>query len=470
MQKPTLPLLLGLSGLAALTGCDSKKQKALRPNIIYILADDMGYGALECYGQKLIKTPNLDRMAAAGIRFTQHYSGTSVSAPSRCSLMTGMHCGHAYIRGNRQGQPYGQLQLPDSIITVGEMLKQAGYFTGMIGKWGLGVENSVGDPNKQGFDFFYGYYCQLYAHNSFPPFLWRNGMKENLPNEVVWSPKDDWSRGQGSYATKKVNFSNDLFCNEALTFLEINKDTSFFLYLPFTLPHSNGEAPKGEQNEVPSLGIYANEKWTPEQKAYAAMITRLDSCVGLIIDKLRALDIDSNTLVIFTSDNGADEPDIFNNNAGFRGIKRDLYEGGTREPFIAFWPGMIKAGTTSDHVSAFWDFMPTACELAGIDAPATDGISYVNALLGKEQKKHDFLYWEIYDGKGDKQALRMDNWKAVINKAGQENDTLELYDLATDLYETKNVANEHPDVVDKMRKLIDQEHSASAVFPLKREI
>ena len=481
MNHQNSHLFIGLSGIISLnifSGCSGSKneQKQIyHPNIIFILADDMGYGDLGCYGQKLIKTPNLDLMAAKGIRFTQHYSGTSVSAPSRCCLMTGLHCGHAYVRGNKEADPYGQLPLPDTIATVAELLKKAGYQTGMIGKWGLGVENTSGDPAKHGFDFFYGYYCQLLAHNSFPAFLYRNGVKENLSNEVVWTSKNDWTRGNGSVATKRVTFSNDLFCNEAITFINNHQKNPFFLYLPFTIPHDNDEAPEGHRNEVPSLGIYENENWTPDEKAYAAMITRLDSYVGTILSKLKELKLDSNTLVIFSSDNGAENKNVFNSNGGLRGKKRDLFEGGLREPLIAYWPGKIKSSSVSDHISAFWDFMPTACELAGTEIPKnTDGISYVNALLGKEQKKHKFLYWEIMDGvwggKGPKQAIRMDNWKAVIPDAGNESDTIQLFDLTTDLFETNNIAAQHPEILNDMKDIFSKEHVASKEFPLKREM
>jgi arylsulfatase A len=475
MKIHSSQLLIGFSGIAVMhtfSECSSEKenQKALRPNIIYIMADDLGYGDLGCFGQKLIKTPNLDQMGANGIRFSQHYCGTSVSAPSRCCLMTGMHCGHAYIRGNRQGEPYGQLPIPDSIVTVAELMKQAGYTTGLFGKWGLGVENTSGDPQKQGIDEFYGYYCQLMAHNSFPPYLFHNGQKEMLRNEVKWSSKDDWTKGMGSIATKRIDYSNDFFFSHAIDFIEKNKDKPFFLYLPTTIPHSNGEEPEGKRNESPTLAPYQNEKWTDDQKAYAAEITRMDSCIGEIVAKLKQLHLDSNTLVIFTSDNGADSPDIFENNGGLRGIKRDLYEGGLREPFVAFWPGKIQPGSVSEHISAFWDFMPTACELAGVEPPKnTDGISYVNALQGKEQKKHEFLYWEIMDGNGPKQALRMDNWKAVINNAGNINDTIELYDLSTDLYEKNNVASQHPEIVTKMNDIINKEHTPSPIFKFKKE-
>lgn len=464
--------LAGLSLVA--TACNQKgkepdNQPEAKPktNIIYILADDLGYSDIGSYGQKLIKTPNLDRMAAEGMVFTQHYAGTSVSAPSRCVLMTGMHTGHAVVRGNKQVEPYGQMQLPDSTVTVAELLKQAGYVTGMFGKWGLGVENTAGDPNRQGFDLFYGYYCQVLAHNAFPEFLFRNGQKEMLSNVVTYLDTSHWTKGLGSYATEQKEYSNDLFFNDILKFVEQNKDTSFFVYFPTIIPHNNGEAPAGFMNESPTLEPYTNENWTREQKAYAASVTRLDSYVGQLMGKLKELGIDKNTLVIFTSDNGPEFTEIFEGNAPFKGKKRDLYEGGLREPMIAWWPGSIKPGSKTDYISAFWDFLPTACEIAGVQPPAgIDGISYLPTLLGKEQPQHDYLYWEFHE-QGGKQAVRKGQWKAVRTGLNQNPDApVELYNLTDDIGETKNVATEYPDIAAQMLEIMKKEHRPDPEWPL----
>jgi len=428
-----------------------------RPNIIFIIADDLGYGDIGCYGQQIIKTPNIDRMAAEGLRFTQHYAGTSVSAPSRCVLMTGVHTGHAVVRGNLQAEPYGQMPLPDSVVTVAELLKEAGYVTALYGKWGLGVENTPGDPQRQGFDEFYGYYCQVLAHNAFPEYLYHNGKKELLSNKVVYEPKDSWTKGLGSYATDKKEYSTTLFFEKAKQFVEANKDTIFFLYLPITTPHDNGEAPKGEKFESPTLEPYAHENWSDDKKRYAASITLLDKYVGELLNHLKTLGIDKNTLVVFTSDNGGEAPDMFNSNAPFRGKKRDLYEGGIRVPFIAWMPGRVKAGLVTDQVATFWDFLPTACELAGVFPPENiDGISYVATLLDRSraQKQHEYLYFEFHE-QGKKQAIRKRDWKAVrLNVSENPDGEIELYDLATDSIEANNVAAQHPDIVKKMNELM----------------
>lgn len=451
--------------LAVFAGCNDKTKKTKEvksPNIIYIMADDMGYGDLGCYGQDSIQTPNIDKMAEQGMRFTQHYAASTVCAPSRCGLITGMHMGHAEIRGNMQAEPHGQVPLTDQAVTVAELMKDAGYITGMIGKWGLGIEGSEGDPNRQGWDFFYGYTDQVLAHNYYPEYLVRNGEHEMLKNEVKYLDTAAWHKGYGSYATKKVEYSNDLFTDEALSFIKENRDTSFFLYLPYTIPHNNGEAPEGQKQEVPDYGIYADKDWPSDTKGYAAMITRLDDYVGQIFAQLKAAGIDKNTLVIFTSDNGPMQESheftkFFNSNGNLRGGKRDLYEGGIRVPFIAQWPGKIKPGTESTHISAFWDFLPTACELAGINIPDnTDGISYLPELLGKEQKKHEYLYWE-FPAKSSKQAVRKVNWKAVRTNLMEDPDALvELYDLSQDIAEENNIADQHPEVVKDMRTIMEE--------------
>jgi arylsulfatase A-like enzyme len=405
---------------ATLTGCTKpmgllgSEQAVSKPNVIFVLADDLGYGDLGCYGQKQIRTPNIDRMAAEGLRFTDHYAGSTVCAPSRCSLMTGLHTGHTYVRGNREIKPMGQLPLPADTPTVPKMLKQAGYTTALIGKWGLGGPDSTGTPNRQGFDYFFGYLCQRHAHNYYPEFLFRNDERVPLDNEVAGDRPD----GAG-VATKKIQYSYDLMAEEALKFVEANKDGPFFLYLAITIPHANNEAGK-QGMEVPDYGVYAGKDWPDAQKGHAAMITRLDRDMGRLMQKLKDLDIDENTIVFFTSDNGPHreggaDPDFFDSNGPLRGIKRDLYEGGIRVPLIARWRGRIDAGRTTDHVSAFWDFMPTFAVLSGQKPPAdTDGLCMVPTLLGRteKQKKHKFLYWEFHE-RGSKQAVRMGRWKAV---------------------------------------------------------
>jgi len=435
-----------------------------KPNIIFILADDLGYGDLGCYGQKQIQTPNLDRLAAEGMRFTDHYAGTTVCAPSRCSLMTGLHTGHTYVRGNHEIQPMGQLPLPADTVTLPKVLQKAGYTTALIGKWGLGGPGSTGTPNKQGFDYFFGYLCQRHAHNYYPAFLFRNDERVPLKNEVP----DGRADGAG-VATKKVEYSADLTEQEALQFVAGNRQGPFFLCFTGTLPHANNEGGKNGM-EVPDYGIYADKDWPQPDKGRAAMISRLDRAVGRIVQKLKDLGLENNTLVFFASDNGPHRegganPEFFHSSGPFRGIKRDLYEGGIRVPLIARWPGRIKAGVVTDHVSAFWDFLPTLAELAGAPSRAgTDGISLLPTLLGRpeQQKRHEFLYWEFHEG-GSIQAVRMGRWKAVRTFG----EPLELYDLQTDTGETRNVAGNHPDVVAQIEKYLTTARTESKFWPLK---
>ncbi len=438
----------------------AKETKEKKPNIIFIIADDLGYGDLGCYGQKIIKTPNLDKMAAEGLKFTQHYAGCTVCAPSRCCLMTGKDTGHAFIRGNREIQPEGQYPIPADTITVARILKKAGYTTGCIGKWGLGGPESSGEPNKQGFDHFFGYLCQRQAHRFYPDYLWRNGEKVELNRET---------------------YSHDLMAEETLDFIKKNKDRPFFLYIPFTIPHAELKVPvdsmdqyKGKFEEEPFAGAgnYGAQRFP--KAAYAGMVTRMDRDVGRIFDLLKELDIDDNTLVMFTSDNGphhegGNDPHFFNSNGSLKGIKRDLYEGGIRVPMLARWPEKIKAGTTTDHISAFWDFLPTCADLAGAEKPEeVDGISMAPLLQGspKRQKEHDFLYWEFHysGGRGIKQAVRMGKWKAVRNGLGKP---LELYNLNKDLGEEKNVASEHQEIIEKIEDYLKDARVESEIFPLK---
>jgi arylsulfatase A-like enzyme len=449
----------------ALSSCASLEQIAgrgrKRPNIIFILADDLGYGDLGCYGQKTINTPNLDRMAEQGMRFTDHYAGSTVCAPSRCALMVGQHTGHCLVRGN------ARVPLRPEDVTVAELLKGAGYATGIIGKWGLGEADSTGIPNKQGFDYWLGYLNQRHAHNYYPDYLWRN--EEKVPLKNVVKPVNP----PGGVATERVEYSHDLFAKEALAFVEENKGREFFLYLAYTIPHANNEA-RQKGMEVPSLGQYADKDWPEPQKGHAAMITWMDRDIGRLFAKLKQLGIDKDTLVLFSSDNGPHkeggaDPAFFESWGPLRGYKRALYEGGIRVPMLARWPGKIKAGSITNHVSTFWDFLPTCTELAGTEAPKNiDGISYLPTLLGKrkKQKKHEFLYWEFHE-QGKRQAVRMGDWKGVrLNVAKNPDGPVELYNLKDDLSEKHNVADEHPEIVAKIAKYMKEARTPSQHWPL----
>ncbi|HUU92787.1 MAG TPA: arylsulfatase [Phycisphaerae bacterium] len=459
---------LGAVGAAA-AGCALERTKDARataapaglprkPNIIFILADDLGYGDVGCFGQTRIKTPSLDRLAAEGMRFTQAYAGSTVCAPSRCTLMTGLHTGHCWVRGN------ARVPLRPDDVTVAELLKAQGYATGIIGKWGLGEPETTGIPNRQGFDYWFGYLNQHHAHNYWPSYLWRNEERVQLKNVV---PKED--AVGGGVASQRVEYSHDLFAAEALGFVEKHKKGPFFLYLALTIPHANNEAGKTGM-EVPGDEPYAAESWPQQQKNHAAMITRMDRDIGRLMALLEQLGIDDQTLVIFTSDNGPHreggaDPDFFDANGPLKGIKRDLYEGGIRVPTMARWPGRIEAGSVSDHAWAFWDFLPTACELAGAPVPKDiDGLSFVPALLGKPQEAHECLYWEFHE-RGISQAVRMGNWKGV--RRGSRTAATELYDLAKDLGEATNVAADHPDVVKKIEDLFAAARTDNPNFPVR---
>lgn len=427
-----------------------------KPNIIFILADDLGYGDLGCYGQKRIKTPCLDALAAEGMRFTQVYAGSTVCAPSRCCLMVGQHTGHCFVRGNA----YNNLRPED--VTVAEVLRQSGYVTALIGKWGLGQLGSTGHPLRQGFDTYFGYLDQGHAHNYWPTFLVRGDQKVRLPNVVP----NELPSGAG-VASERVQYSHDLFAQEALDFLAARKDRPFFLHLTYTIPHANNEA-KDKGMEVPDLGIYKDTDWPDAEKGKAAMITRMDADVGRLIARLRELGIDRDTLVLFSSDNGPHreggaDPKFHNSSGPLRGIKRDLYEGGIRVPTLARWPGRIKPGSVSDHVWAFWDFLPTAAEVAGAKAPeGLDGISFLPALLGQPARQHEFLYWEFHE-RGFFQAVRMGDWKAVRRNLG----ATELYDLARDIGETTDVARDHADVVKRIEAYLAAARTASPQWPIR---
>lgn len=461
---------LCLSILIVFYSCAPVEQEPPNPNIIYILADDLGYGDLGCYGQETIKTPEIDKMAAEGMRFTSHYSGSTVCAPSRCTLMTGLHTGNARVRGN------ATVPLQPDDVTVAELLQDAGYSTALIGKWGLGEAGSSGTPNKKGFDYFFGYLNQIRAHNSYPDYLWRNEQKVPLDNKIEII-QDTYAKGIGSVAREKNTHSHDLFTSEALEFIENNKDSAFFLYLAYTIPHANNEGIKMGQigMEVPDLGIYAEEEWPEAQKAHAAMITYMDRDVGSILAKLQELQIDERTFVFFTSDNGPHaeggaDPEFFDSNGALKGMKRALYEGGIRVPAIAWWPGRIAAGTTTDHQSAFWDFLATACDIAEVNLPtSTDGISYLPVMTGTEQSTHDYLYWEFFE-QGGRTGIRKGNWKAVrYDMSSDPEAPIELYDLTTDISEENNIAGEHPEVVAEMDQLMKTARTPSEEFKFNYE-
>ena len=459
---------------AIVVGLAMSDAAAQKPNIIFIMADDLGYGDLGCYGQKIIKTPNLDRMAAEGMKFTDFYAGATVCAPSRCVLMTGKHLGHCTVRGN--ADPIRQSLAPDD-LTVADLLKKAGYATGMFGKWGLGEENTPGLPHLQGFDAFFGYLSQHHAHNYYPEFLWhiegQNVRKARLRNVLRRDGKSYEEMGAG-IASKKVDYSHDLIAAEALKFLDANKDRPFFLYVPLTIPHANNEGNRltGNGQEVPDFGPYADENWPDQDKGQAAMITRMDADVGRILARLKKYGIDERTVVMFTSDNGhhdegGHDTDRFDPNGPLRGMKRDLYEGGIRVPMLARWPGRVKASTVSGHIGYFGDLMATAAGLAEVETPqGLDSVSFLPTLLGQasSQKQHDYLYWEFYE-QGSKQAVRMGRWKAV--RAPMFDGPTELFDLDADLGEEDNIAPKNPDMVAKMESIMDGAHVHSPNWLVK---
>jgi arylsulfatase A-like enzyme len=458
--------VLALCVLLATAGILAAQDTRRRPNILLIVADDLGYGDLGVYGQKAIQTPVLDRLAAEGLRFTDHYAGSTVCAPSRSALFTGLHTGHTPVRGNRRVDAMSQHPLPAESVTLTEIMKRAGYLTAVIGKWGLGATGNSGEPGRQGVDVFFGYQSQTHAHNYYPEFLFSNNERVPLKN-VLPEPKSDTGTG---YATARVQYAPDLMREQALAFLDRHRDRPFFLAYTTTLPHANNEA-KPDGMEIPDYGIYANRDWPAQQKGHAAMITRLDRDVGELLAKLTALGLAQNTLVLFTSDNGphregGNNPDFNDSNGPLRGIKRDLYEGGIRVPLIARWPGQIAAGAVTRQPVTFWDYVPTFAELAGTTVPAgLDGISFVPTLVGVgTQRMHEFLYWEFHEGQATSQAVRTGHWKAVRPAPGRP---LELYDLATDIGETKNVAAAHPDVIARIATYLRTARTDSEFWPLR---
>ncbi len=472
------------------------QERDRQPNIIVILADDLGYGELGVYGQEKIKTPNIDALANSGMKFTQHYSGAPVCAPARYVLLTGLHTGHAYIRGNdewsERGNVWdyeaafhnpvleGQRPIPDTTVTIGHILQQAGYKTSIIGKWGLGAPNTSGVPNKQGFDYFYGYNCQRQAHNLYPSHLWENEKKILLDNALV-SPtvkldstadpyqEESYAKfSQNEYAPQKMH-------QKAISFIRDHQDQPFFMYYASPLPHLPLQVPKGYVDkyreplgeEEPYTG---NDSYFPNRHpkaAYAGMITYLDDQVGDLIVTLKEQGLYDNTIIFFTSDNGPtylggvdfeffESSKPFSN--GYGRTKGFLYEGGIRVPLIVSWPGKIKSGSSSDHISAFYDIMPTLCDLAGINvSKITDGLSFKPTLLGKEQEQHDFLYWEFPSYKGQ-QAVRLGKWKGIRKNIFDGNLQIELYDLETDIEEKNDVSDQHPDIISSIQQIMKQEH------------
>jgi len=462
-------------------------QKTKKPNVIYIYADDLGYGELGCYGQKKIRTPNLDQIAKEGIKFTQHYTGAPVCAPARAMLMTGKHSGHSYIRGNYELGGFedhkegGQMPLPEGTFTIADLMKKAGYATAAIGKWGLGMSNTTGDPNKHGFDYFYGYLDQKQAHNFYPTHLWENGKWDTLRNAYIKVhealPKDE-NNPQDFEKFKGKDYSLTKMAEKTLAYIRAHRNEPFFLYLPYTGPHLSLQAPDeavkeyiGQFEEQPYRGEKGYASTLYPRSTYAAMISYMDKQVGRIMALLKELNLDENTLIMFSSDNGATfdtggaDTHFFDSVVGLRGRKQDLYEGGIREPFIARWPKAIKAGQTSDLVSTQYDLMETLAELTGIKAPANDGISFLPTLLGnaQQQKQHPYLYFEFPE-KGGQVAVRIGNWKGVKSNMKKDKEARwEVYDLKTDEKETTNIASQRPELVKQFEAILKKEHQPSHI-------
>lgn len=447
--------------LAVVHANQSIAQTTTPPNVIYILADDLGYGDLGCYGQTKFETPNIDALAEKGMRFTHHYSGSTVCAPSRCSLLTGLHTGHTVVRGNAEVKPEGQLPMPADTFTVAHLMQSAGYQTGVFGKWGLGAPGSVSEPLKMGFDRFYGYNCQRIAHSYYPAFLWNNDQRELL---------------FGNVAQKKVEYAPDLIHAQAMDFIRQNKDRPFYCYYAAVQPHADMVVPKtymdlyrGKYDPEPAYSEAYYAAQAEPRAAFAAMVHVLDQYVGDITKELEKSGIADNTLIIFTSDNGPHEegghdPEYFDSNGINKGFKRDLYEGGVRVPMIASWPGTIPAGSTSDHISAFWDFMSTMSDLVDKPLPVqTDGISMLPTLMAKgDQAKHDYLYWE-FSVKGGRVAIRRGEWKAVrYNVHKNATSTVELYNLTNDPGETQNVASSYPKIAEELDALLKEARTPSS--------
>jgi arylsulfatase A-like enzyme len=489
-----LPLSLSLMCSLWVLGASVPAAETRSPNIIFILADDLGYGDVGCFDQKKIRTPNVDRMAAEGMRFTQHYAGNAVCAPSRCVLMTGLHPGHAWIRNNREVKPEGQPPIPSNSVTVAKLLKQQGYATGAFGKWGLGFPGSEGNPLKQGFDRFYGYNCQRHAHNYYPTYLWDNDRRASLNNPEFSAyqklPTDADPKDPSSYAGYSgKDFAPDLIADQALQFIRDNRSRPFFLYFPTTVPHLALQVPedsvaeyRGRWPDPPYLGTNNYLPHHSPRAAYAAMVTRMDRDIGRMMALVRELGFDDQTIFVFTSDNGplydrlgGTDTDFFESAGPFRGHKGSLYEGGFRVPMIIRWKGHIRPGTVSERVTGFEDWLPTLLELIGAkkSIPANiDGVSFAPTLRGKKQKPRPFLYRE-FPAYGGQQMVRIGDWKGVRQElipAGKNKQAglrmhIELYNLKGDIGETKDISASHNDIVAKIERLMGEQHVKSELFP-----
>jgi arylsulfatase A-like enzyme len=449
-----LPLVVSAANL--------RNTQLKKPNIIYILADDLGYGDLSCFGQTKFKTPNIDKLAARGMVFTQHYSGSSVCAPSRACLLTGLHTGHAPVRGNAERYPEGQVPMPKDTFMIPKLLKKAGYTTAAFGKWGLGAPGSTSEPLSMGFDRFFGYNCQRMSHNYYPYFLWDNDKRI-----MLWK---NFGVSTGTYAPELIH-------QKLMKFIEANKTKPFFCYYAIIQPHAEMLAPEKYMEKyrgkfLPEKAYRSSIKDKNFRKgtygtqlechaALAAMVNCIDDYVGDVMAKLKELGIDKNTIIIFASDNGphregGNDPDYFNSNGPFKGYKRDLYDGGIHVPMIIDWPAKIKAGSKTNHLSAFWDVLPTIADITEQKIPVKiDGISFLPTLLGEKQvREHDYLYWEFHEANG-RQAIRKGNWKGVRYNVEKNPDSqIELYDLSNDPGEENNVASDHPEVVTELTELL----------------
>lgn len=448
------------------------------PNVVFVYVDDLGFGDLGSYGQSILQTPNLDRLASEGIRFTQHYAGSTVCAPSRAALLTGKHTGHTSVRGN---SPEGQLLLDDE-ETLADIFKKKGYVTGTIGKWGVGNDPGPLDPQRTGFDHAYGYVNMWHAHNFYPEFLYRNGQKEVLEgNETDWSYGYDPNMREGTGVAKtKKTYVLDKFQEDALNFIENNKDNPFFLYYCLNMPHANNEAGyfTGDGMEVPSYGSFTDKDWPNPEKGFAQMITLIDDAVGELELKLAESGLAQNTILVFVSDNGphnegGHSADFFNSNGRFRGYKRDLYEGGIRVPLIIKWPGHILPGSVAKNPVTTWDFLPTFAEILDYEAPADiDGVSFLPTLLGNpsEQKEHGYLYWEFYE-LGGRQAIRVGDYKLVkLNvRTADKPVEMELYDLSTDPAEAHNLILDLPEKAKELEAILARAHVEHKLLSLFSE-
>ncbi len=461
----------GLTLIAPFVVSQTKSFSGRKPNVVFIIADDLGYGDLSCYGQKNFRTPNIDRLALNGMRFTQYYAGATVSAPSRCNLFTGLHTGHAAIRGNKEVQPEGQHPLPAGTRTIFSLFKEAGYTTGAFGKWGLGYPGSEGAPENQGVDMFFGYNCQRLAHNYYPAYLWHNNKKVELP-----------ANDNGAYGV----YAQDLIQEHTLRFIDDNRDKPFFLFVPCILPHAELLVPedsiiakfRGRYPETPFKGVDEGPNFRTggycsqnEPKAtFAAMVYRLDVYVGQIIDRLALLGLLENTMIVLTSDNGPHleggaDPNFFHSNGILRGNKRDLYEGGIRVPMIVSWKNQVSPGTESNLICAAWDMFPTFSAMIGTNEKQRDGLSILPTITGKGlQLQHPHLYFEFLEQNG-KQAVRKGNWKLIRLNVQRQN-VYELYNLAADPSEVNNVIESYPAIAQELKAIMEKEHTDDPMWPL----